>query len=57
MILYFFIWYIFPYSGTRGPPAAGRKGEEGTGGHPRTPGHGTASPGTPCCAIPRFYAI
>src|SRR5579883_393618 len=28
--------------------AAGRKGEKGSGGHSRAPGHGTASPGTPC---------
>ncbi len=42
MMLSFFIWY------SRDPPAAGRKGgEERGGGHPRTPGQGTASPGTP----------
>src|SRR5579883_1427986 len=37
------------------PACGGPRGEEGrVGGHPRTPGHGTASPGTPCCALPRF---
>src|SRR5579883_3019967 len=30
------------------------KGGERVGGHPRAPGHGTASPGTPCRAIQRF---
>src|SRR5579883_330994 len=40
--LSFFIWY------SRGPPAARREGRRKSGGHPRTPVHGTASPGTPC---------
>ncbi len=32
-------------------PACGGPGKRGgkSGGHPRAPGHGTASPGTPCC--------
>src|SRR5579883_577360 len=38
---------IFLSSGTRG-------GERKWRGHPRTPSHGTASPGTPCSAGPRF---
>jgi len=48
MILSFFIWY------SRSPPAAGRGGEGKSGGHPRAPGHGTASPGPPCWSIQRF---
>jgi|SRR5579883_2262961 len=49
MVFNFLIWY------SRSPPAAGRERgkEREIGGHPRTPGHGTASPGTPCCAISR----
>src|SRR5579883_452547 len=43
MILSFFIWCSLA------PPVAGREGgEERAGGHPRSLGHGTGVPGTPC---------
>jgi len=53
----FLFSYGRPLGSSSGPAArlrrAAKEGER-VGGHPRTPGHGTASPGTPCCAIPRF---
>jgi len=40
----FFFHLVLPRPACGGP----RRGEGKIGGHPRAPGHGTASPGTPC---------